>query len=334
MLDHSKLECLGLADEKVYTEEPFDELAKNMEHLTSDGKVKKIIIRNGYGDCPQDGHQVTVDYNAYIEYSDTPFDSTYIRKRPLNFQVNNGETILGLDIGVKSMKINEKAQFLFHHDYAYGKMGCLERIPPESTVLFEVELKKYIDIEAVSSYKFLSKEKQQEFSEIYKYCKASCLTAKDLVQKNVKAAIKEYNIIAGKLEYCTLNDDAEQEKQQTLLLRVYTNLVVCYIKVQSPKQACTSANKVYNLTRGTRLRTPAKVFFNHARALRMLGEFERAIEKLKIAKKCEPNDKLIAEECVMLEEEYKRSKEQERNIAKAIFSKSESDAEKTQNKKT
>lgn len=327
------MECLGLADEKVYTEEPFDEIAKNMENLMPDGKVKKSIIREGYGDCPEDGHQVTVDYNAYIEYDATPFDSTYIRKRPLNFRVNKGETILGLDLGVKSMKINEKAQFLLHYDYAYGKMGCLGRIPPESTILFEVELKKYMDVEATSTYKLLSKEKQLEFGEIYRYCQASCLTAKELVQKNIKAAIKEYNIIAGKLEHCTLNDYAEQEKQQTLLLKIYTNLLVCYVKVSSPKPACTFANKVYNVTKGTSLRIPTKVYFNHARALRMLGEYERATERLKMAKKYEPNNKAIAEECVILEEEYKQVKEREKHIAKAIFSQPESGTDKAHLKK-
>lgn len=320
MLDHSKLQSLGLIDEKTYAEEPFEEIAKDMENLTPDGKVKKLVIRKGYGDPPQDGHQVTIDYNAYVEFNDTPFDSTYIRRRPLNFILNNGETILGLEVAVRSMQIDEKAHFLFHYDYAYGKMGCLGRIPAESTVLFEVELKKYINITAVSSYKQLSKEKQQEFSEIYRYAQAACLNAKDLVERNLKAGIREFRITADKLEYCILSDYAEQEKQQAMLLKIYTNLVVCYVKVPSPKQACFFANKIYNMVKGTSLTIHVRVYFNHAKALRMLCDYDRAAERLRKAQQLETNNRAIAEEFIILEKERKASKEKEKNVAKAMLS--------------
>lgn len=319
VLDYSKLECLGLVDEKTYSEEPFTEIGSKMVNVTEDGKVKKSIIRDGYGDVPQSGYEVTVDYNAYIEFNDTPFDSTYVRKRPLVFQLNSGSTILGLDAAVQTMKINEKAQFLFHYDYAYGKFGCLDRIPPESSVLFEIELRKYINTDALSSYNKLSVEEQKEFANAYRYAQAICLKAKDLVSKNIKSAIKEYNIAASKLEYSVLKDSEDEEKQQLLLLRIYTNLVVCYIKIPEPRKTCIFSNKIFNLTKGTNLSVPAKVYFNNARALRQLGDYALAEKRLKVAQKLQPNNTTISEEFVILEQEKKTSIEKERNMAKAMI---------------
>lgn len=218
-----------------------------MEDVTPDGKVKKRIIRVGYGNLPKEGCEVSIDYNAYNEFADTPFDSTYARKRLHTFKVGAGDVIAGLDIAVKTMLMNEKAQFLFHYDYAYGKLGCLDRIPPESTVLFEIELKKTLNVEALSSYNQLSEEKRNEFAELYKYAQAVCLKTKELVSRNVKAAIKEYNIIATKLENCILDNYEEQEKQQKLLLRIYTNLLICYNKVELPKRLVQRPTKLTKL---------------------------------------------------------------------------------------
>lgn len=318
-LAYDGLEVLTLVDEKMYCGESFEDIGSEMEDVTPDGKVKKRIIRNGYGNVPLEGCEVSIDYNAYNEYADTPFDSTYIRKRPHTFKLGSGNVIAGLDIAVKTMLINEKAQFLFHYDYAYGAMGCLDRIPPKSTVLFEIELKKSLNIEAIASYNQLNEEKRNEFAELYKYAQAVCLKTKELVNRNVKAAIKEYNIIATKLENSILDNYEEQEKQQKLLLRIYTNLLICYLKVDLPKKACTEANKINQIVKGNGFPLCAKVYFNHARALRMLNDFERAKQKLKQAQSLEPNNSSIAEEFVILEKEWSEARENEKKRAQAMF---------------
>lgn len=319
VIDHTRLECLGLIDEETYSSEPFTSLGENMKDITHDGKIKKKIIREGYGETPLEGQEVTIQYNAYLEFSEEPFDSTYIRKKPTVFRVGGGKTLLGIDIAVRTMKTNEKAQFLVHYDYAYGKLGCLNRIPPEATVLFEIEIVKYINCEALPWFETLTEEEQKQFENVYKYSLAICLKAKELVNSNVKLAIREYNRIASRLEYCELKNMDEQEKLEVLLLRIYTNLVVCCMKINEPRKTCINANKIFNLVKGTELQVPVKVYFNVAKAYRLLGEYKPAEKYLGMAKALEPGSTAISEEQIVLEKAKNSSEAVEKNMVKKMF---------------
>lgn len=319
VLDYAKMECLGLVDEDVYTSEPFTTLAEKMENVTPDGKIKKKIIREGYGETPKPGQEVSIHYNAYTEFSAEPFDSTYVRRRPTTFLVGDGRVLPGIDQAVRTMRTNEKAQFMVHYEYAYGKMGCLDRVPHEATILFEIELLKYLNSEALSWFDKLPEEEQKEFKNVYKYSQATCLKAKELVSTNIRLAIREYNKIVSKLELAELQNAEEQEKQQELLLRIYTNLVVCSMKVSEPRKTCVNANKIFNLVNGTGLKVPAKVYFNVARAYRLLCEYDQAEKFLAKAKKLEPKNTAVAEEQVLLDEARNQSHEIEMNLAKKMF---------------
>lgn len=319
ILDYTKLECLGLVDEELYSAEPFTALGEKMTNVTPDGKIKKKVIREGYGETPRDGQDVTIHYNAYLEYNDEPFDSTYIRKKPLTFEIGGGTALFGVDQAVRTMKTNEKAQFLVHYDYAYGKLGCLGRIPAEATILFEIELLKYLNSEALSWFNKLNDEEQKEFQNIYKYSQAMCLKAKELVNSNIKLAIREYNSIASKLEYAELKNYEEQEKQQAILMRIYTNLVVCNMKINEPRKTCINANKIFNLIKGTDFKVPVKVYFNVAKAYRLLGEYDQAEKYLEKAKKLEPGSTAIGEEQIILDKEKSERNEMEKNMVRKMF---------------
>ncbi|KAI4469995.1 inactive peptidyl-prolyl cis-trans isomerase fkbp6 [Holotrichia oblita] len=286
---YNNFDCLGIEDEDTYNDtEPFEQLSKKMIDLTPDGKVKKRVLREGVGNSlPENGH-VTCDYNAYLEYSPTPFDSTYARNRPFKLRLDEGQTLPGLEIAIKSMKVMEKSQFLIHPDLAYGKMGCLSRVPPDTQVLFEVEAL------------------HQKGNVFYK-------------QNLIKQAIKEYNVAVTKLEDCTLADYREQEVQQELLLTLYSNLVNAYTKIQVPRKACIIANQIFRLVKGTSLRVPAKVYFHNARALMMLGDYASAKQKLQMANRLCPNDEDVAKEFVKLEELIKANYQREIKLARAIF---------------
>lgn len=116
--------CDMFEDEDTYTEgQPFETLAAKMENVTEDGLVKKRVLRKGIGDQIPDLAQVTIDYNAYVEYNDEPFDSTYARKHRFTFRLNQGGVLPGMNAGVGTMRMNEKAQFLVGYQYAYGPHG-------------------------------------------------------------------------------------------------------------------------------------------------------------------------------------------------------------------
>ena len=70
----------------------------------------------------------------------TVFDSSVKRGRPFEFTVGVGNVIKGWDEGVSQMKIGQKAILTCPPEYAYGPKGIPGAIPPNSTLIFEVEL--------------------------------------------------------------------------------------------------------------------------------------------------------------------------------------------------
>ena len=81
------------------------------------------------------GATVTVHYSQSLEGQDEPFDSTVLRGRPEKYKLDEGKVIEGLEVAVKTMRKNEKAQFMIEPGYAYGHFGCPPRIPGQATIL-------------------------------------------------------------------------------------------------------------------------------------------------------------------------------------------------------
>lgn len=106
--------------------------------ITQDGGIKKIILTPGTGANAIKGKKVSVHYKGTFE-NGQEFDSSVRRNKPFSFTLGGGEVISGWDIGVETMKIGEKAKFKLAPKYAYGSRGAGNVIPPNSTLIFEVE---------------------------------------------------------------------------------------------------------------------------------------------------------------------------------------------------
>ncbi|CAF0906247.1 unnamed protein product [Brachionus calyciflorus] len=104
--------------------------------------VTKQVIRNGDGrSFPQRGQKVSVHYTGFLEkVGGKKFDSSVDRGRPFQFQIGVGQVIRGWDEGVAQMSVGEKAYLTCSPDYAYGPSGAAGVIPPNATLVFEVEL--------------------------------------------------------------------------------------------------------------------------------------------------------------------------------------------------
>mmetsp|Transcript_36660 Transcript_36660/g.117591 ORF Transcript_36660/g.117591 Transcript_36660/m.117591 type:complete len:213 (-) Transcript_36660:2147-2785(-) len=119
--------------------------------LFGDGRSFKKVQRKAKGDAlALPNSRVDVHYTGWVVNSGLiddkllatrkiPFDSSRDRA-PLSFVVRAGQVILGWDVGVATMAVGEKAFFLLHPDHAYGQRGAPPVIPPNSFLLFEVEL--------------------------------------------------------------------------------------------------------------------------------------------------------------------------------------------------
>nr|XP_016801711.1 inactive peptidyl-prolyl cis-trans isomerase FKBP6-like isoform X2 [Pan troglodytes] len=88
---------------------------------------------------------ILVKYSGYLEHLDRPFYSNYFRKTPRLMKLGEDITLWGMELGLLSMRRGQLARFLFKPNYAYGTPGSPPLIPPNTTVLFEIELLDFLD---------------------------------------------------------------------------------------------------------------------------------------------------------------------------------------------
>lgn len=111
---------------------------ENMNKLIKNG-VQIEIIKEGTGEVAKNGNTVAVHYVGTLE-NGTKFDSSIDRGSPFEFNLGSGQVIPGWEIGVEGMKIGEKRRLTIPSELAYGQRGAGGAIPPNATLIFEVEL--------------------------------------------------------------------------------------------------------------------------------------------------------------------------------------------------
>ncbi|XP_066559159.1 peptidyl-prolyl cis-trans isomerase FKBP5 isoform X2 [Amia ocellicauda] len=105
-----------------------------------DRGVCKVTKRPGVeGESPMIGDKVFVHYTGKL-LNGRKFDSSLDRKEPFTFNLGKGQVIKAWDIGVSSMRKGEVCLLLCKPEYAYGAAGSPPKIPPNATLVFEVEL--------------------------------------------------------------------------------------------------------------------------------------------------------------------------------------------------
>lgn len=98
------------------------------------------ILAEGQGDEAKSGGLVTVHYTGRFENGEK-FDSSVDRGEPFEFMLGKGNVIKGWDLGVVGMKLGEKRRLTIPYTLGYGADGY-GPIPPQATLIFEVELLK------------------------------------------------------------------------------------------------------------------------------------------------------------------------------------------------
>jgi peptidylprolyl isomerase len=111
--------------------------------VTTPSGLKIIDTKVGTGDTPKTGQICVMHYTGWL-YKDgakgAKFDSSVDRGEPFEFNIGAGEVIGGWDEGVASMKVGGKRTLIIPPELGYGARGAGGLIPPNATLMFDVEL--------------------------------------------------------------------------------------------------------------------------------------------------------------------------------------------------
>ncbi|NET37093.1 MAG: FKBP-type peptidyl-prolyl cis-trans isomerase [Cyanothece sp. SIO1E1] len=115
--------------------------SRNVEEdvVTTLSGLKYVDLVVGTGATPQSGNTVVVHYTGSLE-DGTKFDSSRDRGRPFSFPIGLGRVIKGWDEGVGTMRVGGRRKLIIPPELGYGTRGAGGVIPPNATLLFDVEL--------------------------------------------------------------------------------------------------------------------------------------------------------------------------------------------------
>ena len=126
-----------LAEEKAKAEAEMEKIAAGFEKTSSGLRYK--MIQTGSGTKAEKGKTVSVHYEGSLP-SGQVFDSSFKRNQPIDFQLGVGQVIAGWDEGIGLLKVGDKARFVIPSQLGYGSAGAGGVIPPDATLIFDVEL--------------------------------------------------------------------------------------------------------------------------------------------------------------------------------------------------
>jgi FKBP-type peptidyl-prolyl cis-trans isomerase len=126
-----------IAEEKAKAQAALEKFAAGFEKTASGLRYK--IIQKGNGKQAEKGKTVSVHYSGSLE-NGVVFDSSYKRKQPIDFPLGKGHVIEGWDEGIQLLQVGDKARFVIPSFLGYGSRGAGGVIPPDATLIFDVEL--------------------------------------------------------------------------------------------------------------------------------------------------------------------------------------------------
>ncbi len=107
--------------------------------ITTPSGLKYVVTQKGSGDTPPKGTMISTHYTGYL-LDGTKFDSSVDRGQPFRFAVGTHRVIKGWDEAFLGMKKGEKRTLIIPPELGYGSRGAGRTIPPNSTLVFDVEL--------------------------------------------------------------------------------------------------------------------------------------------------------------------------------------------------
>ena len=126
----------------IPTDKPIS--VQNDQYLETNSGLKYADIESGEGETAKSGDFVKVHYSGYLT-DGKRFDSSVLRNKPFVFMLGQGRVIAGWEEGVQGMKIGGIRQLVIPPELGYGAAGAGGVIPPNATLIFDVQLLEVSD---------------------------------------------------------------------------------------------------------------------------------------------------------------------------------------------
>ncbi|KAL6056267.1 hypothetical protein STEG23_020636, partial [Scotinomys teguina] len=294
----------GIPPSRDHCQSPYERLSQRMLDISGDRGVLKDIIREGAGDPVTPDASVLVKYSGYLEHMNKPFDSNCFRKTPQLMKLGEDITLWGLELGLLSMRRGELARFLFKPTYAYGTLGCPPLIPPNATVLFEIELIDFLDSAESDKFCALTAKQQEQFplQKVLKVAATEREFGNYLFRQNRFCDAKVRYKRALLLLHRRLAICEEQHLVEPAKLLVLLNLSFVYLKLDRPAMALRYGEQALLIDQRN-----AKALFRCGQACVLLTEYEQARDFLVRAQKEQPCNHDINNELKKLSRELQPS---------------------------
>lgn len=262
--------------------------------LTDDGKIKKEIIHQGSGESPIFGQIVLIHCVGIIQSTNSIFLDTR-NSDPLEFTVGK-EVIVGLSTGVASMKLGEKSKITISPEYAYGNEGSNDKfkIPPNSTLIFEIEL--------VSMKPFFM-NKNDAITSSNQFCENASKLFHD--QKYNEAIQNYQSAISGLAQFYGKDVD-------DITIKIYRNLSVSYAKISKWKESIYNAERVLQKEPND-IRSIARLSDGFLK----IGNLEKAKKSIEKGLSLTNNNKIF----LKFKEEYDKQVKEDYNRQSQMFKK-------------
>ncbi|KFQ41466.1 Peptidyl-prolyl cis-trans isomerase FKBP6, partial [Nestor notabilis] len=226
-----------------------------------------------------------VKFSGYLEDQHKPFCTNCYSKSPGLMKLGKDITLLGLEVGLLTMKKGELSRFVFTPGYAYGQRGCPPLIPPSATVIFEVEVLDFLDSAESDTFFELTAEQQAEFplQKVLKVADTERQFGNYLYRKRHLDDAKDRYKKALSILGLSPSSEAEQRQINASKLLLLLNLSLTYLKLDRPTQALAYGEKALEIDQRN-----AKALFRCGQACLCMTEYEKARDFLARAQRIQP----------------------------------------------
>ncbi|KAF6144312.1 hypothetical protein GIB67_024539 [Kingdonia uniflora] len=300
---------------------------KTVSEVTDDKKVLKKILKEGEGyERPNEGTVAKVKLTGKLHDGTIFLKKGHDDKDLFEFKIDEEQVIDGLDRAVITMKKGEVALVTIAPEYAFGSSESVQDlavVPPNSTVIYEVELVSFVkdkeswDMNTPEKIEAAGKKKD-EGNVLFKAGK--CVRASKRYEKLSNDKSNKKNFIGSQaakfVDYDT--NFTEEEKKQSKVLKVACNLnnAACKLKLKDYKEAEKLCTKVLEIESAN-----VKALYRRAQACIQQADLDLAEKDIKKALEIDPNNRDVKLEYKALKEKIKEYNKKDAKFYGNMFSK-------------